>query len=129
MAGQFLCDLRRHAGLGQQGCERVPKRVEVRPPAEIVEKRNSRRHFVHLQLGNCREATKHGAIAGRIHRDQRPKCRHHIRVQLDARRLVVLGRRDPDHQERNRVRHQIDVLVYDLYGLTPEEIQLVEGSA
>jgi hypothetical protein len=42
---------------------------------------------------------------------------------------VVLGRRDPDHQERNRVRHQIDVLVYDLYGLTPEEIQLVEGSA
>lgn len=100
MAGQFLCDLRRHAGLGQQGRESVPKRVEVRPPAEIVEKRNSRRHFVHLQLGNCREATKHGAIAGRIHRDQRPKCRH-----------------------------QIDALVYDLYGLTPEEIQLVEGSA
>jgi len=25
--------------------------------------------------------------------------------------------------------HQIDALVYDLYGLTPEEIQLVEGNA
>lgn len=25
--------------------------------------------------------------------------------------------------------HQIDTLVYELYGLTPEEIQLVEGGA
>lgn len=40
--------------------------------------------------------------------------------------ILIAKKKDPN-ADTSALEHQIDKLVYDLYGLTPEEIEVVEG--
>ena len=45
-----------------------------------------------------------------------------------VKQILAAKRRDPG-ADTTALEREIDRLVYDLYGLTPEEIKLVEGAA
>ena len=55
---------------------------------------------------------------------QRPK--NNIKRKVDN--ILVAKQRDAE-ADVSAVEREIDQLVYALYGLTPEEIQIVEGAA
>ncbi|HSK74761.1 MAG TPA: hypothetical protein VK892_23890 [Pyrinomonadaceae bacterium] len=70
--------------------------------------------------------------------DQNEKAAHDkmvalVEQMLEAKKNLQTARSDRDkefYQDRcNALDRQIDRLVYDLYSLTPEEIEIVEGRA
>jgi len=54
-----------------------------------------------------------------------------VEQNLPAQKLAASAKSDKDTEFYGNkcavIDHQIDVLIYELYGLTPDEIEIVEG--
>jgi hypothetical protein len=74
----------------------------------------------------CTGGTSPNALAFSCARKRRRRCAlpaHSKIATLDSEKAVLQNR----SRRRGTADQQLDPLVYELYGLTPEEIKLVEG--
>jgi adenine-specific DNA-methyltransferase len=92
--------------------------------------------YIHAELSQNQEKIFAKVLAENIRRLPMPELNHQLtddRKKHDAivalvDRILAAKKRNPD-ADTSALEREIDQLAYALYGLTPEEIQIVEGAA